>query len=540
MSVSAAGTLDTDDNANRRARERALAALADFRVQPTGVVNYRSAGRLLLIGDAPPVLERTAAETAALNPCVLLLGGEQVALRPGLELLHGRRAEVRLTGWLGEFKLRTAAPGDEVRAFDLVLDLLDSPLIAAALPPPGYFAPRGDDRMLTSVLEQLPELAGEFEKPRYFAYDPSICAHGMKGMEACRRCIEACPAEAITSLSERIEVDPHLCQGGGACATACPSGALTYAYPGPGDSLERVRRLLGTYRSVGGRDAVLLIHDSASGAQALGTLERGDPLPGRVLPYAAEEVASLGLEFWLSALAYGARSIRLLDTPQIPAQARQEVDRQLGYARTILAGLGYPEKALGWLAGAADLSPEMPPIAPTGYAGLDAKRQVLYLALDHLHAQAPRPRPLVELPAGAPFGTADVDEKACTLCLSCVTVCPGRALQDGHDRPQLRFIEANCLQCGMCTRACPEDAIWISPRMLFDAAQRNRVRLLREEAPFLCISCGKPFATTTVIARMEERLGGHWMFQGQRARSRLRMCADCRVVDMMREEQQPS
>jgi ferredoxin len=539
MRVSAA-TPEVDDSTNRRARERALAAVADWRVRPTGVVNYRSAGRLLLVADARAVLERTVAETAAQQPCVLLLGEERVALRPGTELLRGRRAEVRLSGWLGEFELRTGAPGDEILGFDLVLDLLDTPLIGAALPPPGYFAPRGDARALASALEQLPALAGEFEKPRYFAYDPSICAHGMKGMEACRRCVDACPAEAITSLSERIEVDPHLCQGGGACATACPSGALTYAYPGPGDSLERVRRLLGTYRSAGGRDAVLLLHDSTSGAQTLGALERGDPLPGRVLPFAAEEVASLGLEFWLSAIAYGARSIRLLDTPQIPAQARQEVDRQLAYARTILVGLGYPEKALGWLAGSADLSPEMPPIEPASYAGLDAKRQVLYLAVDHLHVQAPRPRPLVELPAGAPFGTAAVDEKACTLCLSCVTVCPGRALQDGHDRPQLRFIEANCLQCGMCTRACPEDAIWISPRMLFDAAQRSRARLLREEAPFLCIGCGKPFATRSVIGRMEERLAAHWMFQGQRARNRLRMCADCRVIDMVREEQQAS
>ena len=53
----------------------------------------------------------------------------------------------------------------------------------------------------------------------------------------CTRCIDACPADAITGLAERIEVNPYLCQGGGVCASVCPSGAIRYAYPSARDNL---------------------------------------------------------------------------------------------------------------------------------------------------------------------------------------------------------------------------------------------------------------------------------------------------------------
>ncbi len=55
--------------------------------------------------------------------------------------------------------------------------------------------------------------------------------------------------------------------------------------------------------------------------------------------------------------------------------------------------------------------------------------------------------------------------------------------------------------------------------------------MLNEAQPYACIRCGKPFGTGKAIESMLARLAGHSMFQGA-ALERLKMCADCRVVDL--------
>jgi hypothetical protein len=58
---------------------------------------------------------------------------------------------------------------------------------------------------------------------------------------------------------------------------------------------------------------------------------------------------------------------------------------------------------------------------------------------------------------------------------------------------------------------------------------------LYEERPFCCISCGKPFATRSIIEKMQHELGQHPMFQSRRARDRLLMCEACRVADVVQD-----
>ncbi|MDX1812233.1 MAG: 4Fe-4S binding protein, partial [Gammaproteobacteria bacterium] len=173
------------------------------------------------------------------------------------------------------------------------------------------------------------------------------------------------------------------------------------------------------------------------------------------------------------------------------------------------------------------------PIAP--FFESNDKRKVIRAAVDHLHEHAPAARPLTILPTGAPFGEVWLDPGRCTLCMSCVWHCPGKALIAGGDKPQLKFVENDCVQCGLCARTCPEDAIGPSPRYLYVSEHRQTSRILYEEQPFLCIRCGKPFATTSVIERMTNKLKQHAMFQGD-ALQRIQMCEDCRVKDIYAEE----
>ena len=448
------------------------------------------------------------------------------------------------------------------QAFDLVLDLGRQPLIALHAPPQGYFAcdvsaGLASPGLLPTVVK-LRDMVGEFEKPKFFAYKQKLCAHSRNETVGCNACIDICSAGAVSSQKERqqIVVNPSLCIGCGACTTVCPTGALTYAYPRASEQGVRFKTLLATYARAGGAHPVLLLHSQGAGQQAIEALGRAARLhktvqgvPANVIPQALWHTASLGLDVWLSALAYGAEQVAVLVTDEEAPAYLEGLADQMRVAQAILGGLGYAgvhfqlvrvppgadAQALAGLdASLQTLARARPtvPAATARFAVAQEKRSTLDLALDHLIAHAPAALPeAIELPrAGSPFGSLVVNTDTCTLCLSCVSACPASALQDNPERPQLRFIEKNCVQCGLCAVTCPEDAITLQPRLLL-TPQRKEARVLNETQPYQCIRCGKPFGTLKAIESMLGKLAGHAMFQGAAA-DRLKMCGDCRVIDI--------
>ena len=153
---------------------------------------------------------------------------------------------------------------------------------------------------------------------------------------------------------------------------------------------------------------------------------------------------------------------------------------------------------------------------------------------------APAPVDVIALPDGAPFGTVDVNVEGCTLCLSCVSACPTGALSDDPERPMLRFAEDACVQCGLCKATCPEKVISLTPQIDFRAATASS-RIIKQEEPFLCIRCGKPFGVKSSVERVAAKLEGkHWMYKDSKKRlDVIKMCADCRVSAMAEENFDP-
>jgi ferredoxin len=170
---------------------------------------------------------------------------------------------------------------------------------------------------------------------------------------------------------------------------------------------------------------------------------------------------------------------------------------------------------------------------PASFTAVGGKRDVLRLALRELHAAAPAPVDVIALPVGAPFGAVTVNPEGCTLCLSCVSACPTGALSDDPEMPILRFAEDACVQCGLCKATCPEKVIGLTPQIDFRAAIAP-ARVLKQEEPFRCIKCDKPFGVKSSVERVFAKLEGkHWMYKDSKARlDAIKMCADCRVVVM--------
>lgn len=534
-----------------RARAAALDAVTahDF----DAFVTYASAGRLLVLGPLEAATAAARRLRSELDVRVLATDPADERLhRPDVEDFGPRLLRARVTGvegHLGAFRI-AVVDGDTIadlgacfglgaeERFDLVLDLGTPPALRREKLPPGYFAP-ADDEELAQALTALPELVGEFDKPRYFDYDPSICVHGNRGQSGCSRCLDHCATEAIRSVGERIEVDPFLCQGCGSCATVCPTGAIGYTAPAGETLVDDLRGLLRRYREAGGQRPAILFHDAEAGASALEQWSRA--MPESILPVQVEDTGGVGPDAWLAALAYGAGRILLAVPAGTPASERAASAGQLTIVRELLAGLGLPSDRVALVDVGTDetLLAEAPaPLVaePATFAALGGKRARLRRAIEHLYRQTGTDAAVRPLPAGAPLGGIEVDTEACTLCMACVSVCPTQALEGGGDAAALGLREDRCVQCGICERACPEDAIRLAPRLDFAAQTEPASRTLHRAEMHHCPGCGKAFAPRKVIERMEDRLAGHWMFTDDAARQRLRLCEDCRVKAVLRDE----
>ena len=433
---------------------------------------------------------------------------------------------------------------------DIILDLTGgTAFFPAADLRDGYLRadPNDPAAMLRAVLRAR-DLIGSFEKPRYVAYDASLCAHSRSQIVGCTRCLDLCPTAAITPSGDHVTIDANICAGCGQCAAACPTGAASYALPSEDALMRKLRAMLMSYREAGGEQPIVLLHDDSHGAPLIDALARfGDGLPAHVLPFAVNEITQIGLESIVAAFAYGASAMRFL----LRARPLHDVSgllRTMALADPILMGLGFGTGRIDTietddpdlLLEALRAIPTMPPAPrPASFRPQGGKRSVLRFALSELHRAAPNPVGVIALPEGAPFGAVEIDVEGCTLCLSCVSACPTGALRDDPERPMLRFVEDACVQCGLCQATCPENVVTLKPQIDFGAA-RAPARILKEEEPFCCIRCSKPFGVKSTIDRVVAKLEGkHWMYTGSRRIDVIKMCDDCRVAAAAEESFDP-
>jgi ferredoxin len=539
----------SDDPAPKLAKMSALTAEALLPARPDKTLDVVSSGLCLILGAPEVALPAAEALKDHLGVTVLLPEGAEVPDTRDYDVLTGRLR--RASGVLGRFEvvidaLRMIEPGGRgpltlsaprdggTSGCDILLDLRGAPpLFPAHEKRDGYLrADPGHGAAVSAAVLAASHLTGTFEKTLHVRMDPLLCAHSRAEQTGCTRCLDLCPTGAITPAGEHVTVDPLVCAGCGACSAVCPSGAISYDAPPVDEVMRRVQTLAQAYLKAGGAAPRLLAHDGHGAEMIRLAARHGAGLPADVIPLELPKLGAFGHAEIVAALGAGFASVALLPGPRFE---REALEAQIALARAIagearvsLLEPADPDAMSEALYAETAPAPVAQPVRPMG-----TRRQITRQAARALNPETE----VLDLPKGAPYGAVLVDQEACTLCLSCVSLCPSGALGDNPDKPELRFQEDACLQCGLCANICPEDAIALEPRLdLTQAALGQRV--LKEEEPFPCIECGTLFGVKSTIERITEKLSSHAMFAGDKLRM-IQMCDDCRVNAQFHTQDNP-
>jgi len=473
----------------------------------------------------------------------------------GFPLLPAEKLSI--SGFFGNFSAMSYADGrwkpfgesldSETAVFDLVLDLQPAASYSKRSLPLGYYAPGPKPDHPEEILEELPQMRGQFQKPQFTAFRQSRCLHHVSRKTSCQLCLDACPLSAIQSLKGKLVFNHYLCQGCGVCELVCPAAAVRLVHPSQQERLGALHESM-VIQSAGMKFApTLIIADDDRDRDALCATDPSGNEP--LIRFTVDQISHVGAEMMLWALIYGARQVIVAGGPQNDPLVTDAVRRQVELGRAILHGLGQPEDRIcftlapdaeqpetgTWQKICAGMPLRVTLLLPEALTGSNDRQTLIRLAAQELYDQSGAKHPIVPLPEASPFGTVSIDT-ACTMCMACVEACPSKALSAGGGSPKIEFTESRCHQCGVCKDICPEKAMRLQPRLLCDRERVETPALLREVEAARCIECGAPFASQAMVSRIRTNLAGHWMYASEKQLRRLQMCHICRTRDALMSE----
>lgn len=348
---------------------------------------------------------------------------------------------------------------------------------------------------------------------------PDRCVVVRNRHASCRRCVKACPVDAIAVRGNEIAFDNAACVSCGACTVVCPVEALVPLDPSDADLAA------GAARSANALDGTIAIACARVASKDL-----GDPSKYVAVPCMArvDEVMLVELA------AAGAERIVLVDGTCRTCRFRDTgagIDAAVDEARGLIAAMGgtclveraseFPPEALlkdraslygqerrGFFSRSTrrareagvktaevmvlkEFEERMPSLrerlgvtASGAMPWLVAKRRERLMdSLDQLG------EPAFDKIASRQFGAVSIDEEKCTACGMCAVFCPTGALKKSEERPNdgvgsyLEFQAFDCVNCRMCADVCMKKCLTVDASVSSDELFGFEPRLIHLPDP---------------------------------------------------------
>lgn len=515
-------------------------------------------GRVLIATDMEAAMKLAERLQDVAKPFFVVAPSLSAFLPTAFRKVHvGKVIEVR--GRLGDFRVTVEEASDRRRR-----ELEADQVVIISRDGKPSFKPRTGCHLLVDpgeadldrAAEKVRDLIGEFLKPVHVGYNPDICAGGTAGEEACGICITACPYDAISRDPEnqlRIKVDQMACEGCGACVSACPTTSLRFTEPAPQALYSALAALLRPLPSHGdAKGWTILFHCGEQGRRVLEEAGRRPlPYPATLLPVEVPCLRYVSEANILGAFRLGAAGVGLLGCEICQHGERELLYQKLDFCRLTLDAFGIGSERLRLITAQdgteaqaitalSRFSERLEP-SPIRWDGQPMRhwgnREVIADAIRVFIEETGKEPGQRVLDTTQPFAFADVAASGCTMCRSCVNVCPTHAFALEERTQSLQLKHIACVACGLCEKVCPEKVITLRREIYFDR-DALEYQTVVEDNMVSCAKCGKPYinrrALETVEARVFSLPSLFDTFGGGR-RNLLRMCPDCRAVVAMLE-----
>lgn len=362
---------------------------------------------------------------------------------------------------------------------------------------------------------------------------PALCAAD----RGCRRCLDACPQDALRLRNRQVELNKTRCESCGLCQTACPTGAMAFPTQSSAELEAEIGALLGpTTADLAPRGILFVCRQSAPVLEA--SIARGFRHPAGWLPVSVPCAGSLSPSLILRSLALGAAAVGIAACrDECAFRQGDTVTERVAFCQELLRQLGDCAERVRFCPVSGDdpsawALPDAPLVVPTASSGWPAQDpRAASAALLRLAEACSAPVDLVLSHPQSPWGSIALDREGCTACEACAKACPTGALAAERDGGAIgiSFDAALCTACGLCVPRCPEverGVLRLRREVDLRRLGAGRTIIYRDQTP-RCVKCGAAVAPAAMIARVAALLGDDYPALAATVTS---YCMDCRGV----------
>ncbi len=358
---------------------------------------------------------------------------------------------------------------------------------------------------------------GEYHVAELIQHNPSICQYHSGFDSGCKRCLEACPTDAIRKNEEGLYIDHFRCEDCGRCVSVCPTGAMQYVPIDDGFFIEYIKAVkpAGYTLVIASEDDLRSFHFKSIGKRFEGVIFLEHPNP--------DALNSMQL---LALYASGVKGV------YIKGKNRDALNREQEFVNRIIKDLSGVESFLKVFDLDMDGFRQVNnPVSEPVSLKFTGRRDTFFALLASLMNQSGIPAVRVEDYLQR-FSDIQCNSEHCSLCLACVNVCSTGAMKANQEDFSLRFSPSACINCGLCIELCPEKVLKAEVIEQIDDGFFNE-RLLAQDEPMYCKRCGRLFGNRKVYDEVKRRLMEAGLFQ-ERGKF-LHLCENCRVIAMFEE-----